>query len=356
MKEFKEIFIRDIIEWGVMRFAPDREHYFTLKSGRKSPYFATLANALDSGKKLLKTGSAYIDAMPLATLLSDVTVIHGPSMKGIPLAPVMVAELGDRGKNMKYAFDFKEGPEQIKNDPLIGGKLRNEKPGIKIIDVLDAGLLRHYDCNNIAAAAMTEDLYECLIRSYSLDDIDCIVGKAYGGIVPAALLVRHIAKRDGKDVRFVYDRISTKHYGVSGESNFVGTLKSDDRVLVINGHLETLGGVFGHITANDTLEEVDDVITTGKAKRESKHKVEKIHPRAKWRGVHVAVYRGEIDETGQTVQQSLDEHGLNPLTWIVDAKEIFEYAHNRNIAGKIWVDDVQYAAFQEYLEEFGVKA
>ena len=53
------------------------------------------------------------------------------------------------------------------------------------------------------------------------------------------------------------------------------------------------------------------------------------------------------------MQQSLEEHGLTPLTWIVEAKEIFEHAHNREIAGKIWVDDVQYAAYQEYNKEFG---
>jgi orotate phosphoribosyltransferase len=351
MEDFKESFIRNIISWGVMKFAPDREHYFTLKSGRKSPYFANMANAMNSGDRLDKTGTSYARSVGD----SYFTVAHGPSMKGIPLVPVIAAEMQWHG-GINYAFDFKEGPQQIMNDALIGVKLRREKKDLQILDTLDTGMLSQRDCNGYSAIAMAEDLREKLLRNYDLDKIDCVVGKAYGGIVPAALLVRQIAREDNKDLRFVYDRISGKNYGVTSESNFVGDLREGDRVLVVDGRLESVGGVFGRITADDTLKEFDDVITTGKAKRESKHKVEKFHPKAKWNGVNVGVYRGEVDETGQTVQQSLEEHGLSPLGWIVDAKEIFDFAHNREIDGKVYVDGIAYDAFLGYMGEFGAKS
>lgn len=351
MEEFKEKFIVHLLESGVLRFAPTRAEYFTLKSGRKSPYFANMASAMDSGAKLAKTATAYANSLQQS---SEYTVLHGPAMKGIPLAPVIATEFYDDQR--RFAFDFKEGPEQIRQDPLIGTKLRREKPGVQILDTLDAGLLRHVDCSNSAATALGEDLYQRLTRDYSLDDVDCIVGKAYGGIVPAALLVKEIAVKGGKDIRFVYDRISAKTHGVSSESNFVGPLKEKDRIIVVDGKLESVGGVFGRITQRDVLKEVDDVITTGKAKRESKHKVEKIHPHAKWSGVHVAVYRGEVDESGQTVQKSLEEHGLDPLSWIVSARDIFEFARNREVVGKVWINDEQYQAFLAYMKEFGAEA
>ncbi|QQG39965.1 MAG: hypothetical protein HYS81_00960 [Candidatus Aenigmatarchaeota archaeon] len=350
MERFQEEFISNLLEWNAVKIAPDREHYFKLKSGRMSPYFVNMATAMDSGKRLWQTAEAYAGSVIPSD--NDDIVAHGPAMKGIPLVPLIAAESWrlDRAA-MKYAFDFKEGPVQISQDALIGVKLRHEKPGIKILDTLDAGTLKHTECNSVSAVALANDLYGRFVRNYSPDDVDVIVGKAYGGIGPAALLAREIAGRDNVDIRFVYDRVSAKTHGVSGESSFVGRLEENDRALVVDGHLESIGSVFGHVGDGERLRAFDDVITTGKAKRESKHKVEKRYPKAEWAGVHVAVYRGEVDETGKTVPEALEEHGLAPLSWIVTAEEIFEFAHESKR-----IDDRAMDDFKTYMKEFGAKA
>ncbi len=353
MEEFKERFIDKIIEWGVMKFAPNSKSYFTLKSGRKSPYFANMANAMSSGRRLFEMAQFYVDSIPEKPYFNTA---HGPAMKGVPLAPIVAAEMYDRGKVIKYAFDFKDGLIKIRRDPPIGIKLRKEKD-VQILDVVDAGLLRPLDCNGFSATALGEQLYDRVSTHYDLSKVDCIVGKAYAGIVPAALLLREMSKRNRElDLRFAYDRITTKAHGVSSESNFVGDLHNGDKVLVIDGRLENVGGVFGDIREGDVLRPFDDVITTGKAKRESKFKVEKVHPDVRWGGTHVGIYRGEKDEVGRTVIESLKEYDLDPLMWIVHARDIFKRAHNRQIAGQVHIDDTAMEAFEAYMKEFGAEA
>ena len=347
LKPYQESFVRNLIEWDVVKFGE-----FKLKSGRPSPYFVNMATAMDSGQRLLETGASYAESAWPAT---EFTVAHGPAMKGIPLVPAIAASLLERGKHVKFAFDFKEGPVQVSRDPPIGVKLRVQEPTVRIVDSIDTGLMTQRECNSVSAQMLAEDLHTRLTRNYSLDDIDCVVGKAYGGIVPAALLVREIAKREGVDLRFAYDRVSTKQHGVTSEADLVGRIQPNDRVLVVDGRLEKIGGVYGHIGVDDSIRTFDDVITTGKAKRESKHKVDKTHPRARWDGVHVGVYRGEVDEEGRTVDDSLREHGLDPLRYIVSAEDVFRYAHNKEFGGHVRVDDKAMEVFRAHLAKYGPK-
>ena len=63
---------------------------FTLKSGRKSPYFIN-TGCFNQGGDLARLGAAYADAVRRA-FGDGITVIFGPAYKGIPLALAAAAE------------------------------------------------------------------------------------------------------------------------------------------------------------------------------------------------------------------------------------------------------------------------
>ena len=71
-------FVGEMIERGVLRFGD-----FTLKSGRKSPYFFNLGS-IDDGAGLSMLGGAYAQAIVSLQAVPD--VIFGPAYKGIPIA------------------------------------------------------------------------------------------------------------------------------------------------------------------------------------------------------------------------------------------------------------------------------
>ena len=108
---------------------------FTLKSGKKSPYFFNVGSFFSEG---------YIDR--LAVLYSELIirkkfefdVIFGPAYKGIPLAASVSASLSGRiSKPIPFAFDRKEEKEHGEGGNIVG-VLQNKKVLI-IDDVLTAG-------------------------------------------------------------------------------------------------------------------------------------------------------------------------------------------------------------------------
>ncbi len=102
METYKEEFIRFMVEANVLKFGD-----FTLKSGRKSPFFMN-AGAYVTGSQLSRLGEAYARAIH-AAYGEDFDVLFGPAYKGIPLA-VVTAEAFSRlyGKEVKYCSDRKE--------------------------------------------------------------------------------------------------------------------------------------------------------------------------------------------------------------------------------------------------------
>ena len=79
MEQYKSDFIRFMIDSDVLKFGD-----FTLKSGRKSPFFMN-AGAYVTGTQLIKLGEYYARAINDAFGL-DFDILFGPAYKGIPLA------------------------------------------------------------------------------------------------------------------------------------------------------------------------------------------------------------------------------------------------------------------------------
>jgi orotate phosphoribosyltransferase len=124
-------FVGEMIERGVLRFGD-----FTLKSGRKSPYFFNLGS-IDDGAGLAILGDAYANAIvSLGRELPD--VLFGPAYKGIPIAvAAAVALRRDHGISVGVAFNRKEPKSHGEGGSLIGHPLRGRV--LIVDDVMTAG-------------------------------------------------------------------------------------------------------------------------------------------------------------------------------------------------------------------------
>ena len=106
---------------------------FTLKSGRKSPYFIN-AGAFNDGRKIARLGAFYaekiVEEIEAGNLPKDVDTVFGPAYKGIPLGvSTAIALTSAHGMEVGYTFDRKE-----KKDHGDGGMMV-----LLVDDVMTAG-------------------------------------------------------------------------------------------------------------------------------------------------------------------------------------------------------------------------
>ena len=102
MEAYKQEFIDFMVESDVLKFGE-----FTLKSGRKSPFFMN-AGAYVTGSQLKKLGEYYAKAIH-ETYGDDFDVLFGPAYKGIPLGVVTAIAYSELyGKEVRYCSDRKE--------------------------------------------------------------------------------------------------------------------------------------------------------------------------------------------------------------------------------------------------------
>jgi orotate phosphoribosyltransferase len=108
---------------------------FTLKSGRKSPYFFN-AGVFNSGKLLQQLGSYYATAIQQVSLNFD--VLFGPAYKGISLATSTAIALAQQySRDIPVCFNRKEIKNHGEGGALIGAPLKGNV--LMIDDVITAG-------------------------------------------------------------------------------------------------------------------------------------------------------------------------------------------------------------------------
>jgi len=132
MIKYKENFIRFMVDCGVLTFGE-----FTLKSGRKSPYFLNAGN-YNTGFALSKLGEFYADC--ITDNLSEFDVLFGPAYKGIPLCVSTAAALSSKhNKNVAYCFDRKEAKEHGEGGLFVGKQLADNDKIVIVDDVMTSG-------------------------------------------------------------------------------------------------------------------------------------------------------------------------------------------------------------------------
>ncbi len=130
MKAYQREFIEFALEKQVLKFGE-----FTLKSGRKSPYFFN-AGLFNSGRDLAKLGRYYAAALVDSGIAYD--VLFGPAYKGIPIASataVQLAELHDQ--DVPWCFNRKEAKDHGEGGNLVGCPLKGRI--MLVDDVIPAG-------------------------------------------------------------------------------------------------------------------------------------------------------------------------------------------------------------------------
>lgn len=133
MEEYKREFIEFMVESDVLKFGD-----FTLKSGRKSPFFMN-AGAYVTGEQLMRLGEYYARAIHDNFGL-DFDVVFGPAYKGIPLATSAAGALArDYGVDKPYFFNRKEVKDHGEGGSLVGYQPKDGDRIIIIEDVITAG-------------------------------------------------------------------------------------------------------------------------------------------------------------------------------------------------------------------------
>ena len=134
MEGYKQEFIRFMVDSDVLKFGD-----FTLKSGRKSPFFMN-AGAYVTGSQLKKLGEYYAKAIH-DRYGDDFDVLFGPAYKGIPLAVVTAIAYSELyGKEIRYCSDRKEEKDHgADKGSVLGSSLRDGDRVIMSEDVTTSG-------------------------------------------------------------------------------------------------------------------------------------------------------------------------------------------------------------------------
>ena len=133
MEQYKQEFIEFMVESDVLKFGD-----FTLKSGRKSPFFMN-AGAYVTGSQLKRLGEYYAKAIH-DNYGDDFDVLFGPCYKGIPLSVETTIAFSELyGKEIRYCSNRKEVKDHGDTGILLGSKIKDGDKVVIIEDVTTSG-------------------------------------------------------------------------------------------------------------------------------------------------------------------------------------------------------------------------
>lgn len=197
MEQYKEDFIEFMVDSDVLRFGD-----FTLKSGRKSPFFMN-AGLYVTGSQLKKLGEYYAKAIH-NTYGDEFDVLFGPAYKGIPISVVTAIAYSELyGKEIRYCSDRKEEKDHgADKGGLLGSPLKDGDRVIMIEDVTTSGKSMEETVPKVKAAANVEikGLMVSLNRmevglggvKSALEEIQDTYGFPANAIVSMADVVEHL--------------------------------------------------------------------------------------------------------------------------------------------------------------------
>ena len=171
--------------------------------------------------------------------------------------------------------------------------------------------------------------YAQAITAHFGDKFDGIYGPAYKGIPLCITTAMGLAAR-GMDTGYLFNRKEAKTY--ADKSTLVGMGLTPETRLIL----------------------VDDVITSGKAIRES-IEVLKNNSNPKVEGIVISVNRQEKGKGEQNALAEVADILGVPVFAIVTLEEIKTILHNKEINGQVVIDDAMLAKINAYLEEYGAK-
>ena len=214
MEQYKQEFIEFMVESQVLKFGD-----FTLKSGRKSPFFMN-AGAYVTGAQLRKLGEYYAKAIHDNYGL-DFDVIFGPAYKGIPLTVATTMAISELyGKEVRYCSNRKEVKDHGDTGILLGSKLKDGDKVIIIEDVTTSGksIEETYPILKAQADVEIKGLIVSLNRNEkgkqdhqtALDEIKELYGFETAAIVSMPEVVEHLYNKECNGQVVINDEIKAR--------------------------------------------------------------------------------------------------------------------------------------------------
>ena len=212
MEQYQQEFIEFMVDCRVLKFGD-----FTLKSGRKSPFFMN-AGGYVTGSQLMGLGEYYAKAIH-DTYGDDFDVLFGPAYKGIPISVVTaVAYSKLYGKEVRYCSDRKEEKDHgADKGSFLGSKLQDGDRVIMIEDVTTSGKSMEETVPKVRGAADVEivGLMVSLNRmekglssdKCALDEIEEKYGFKTAAIVDMSDVVEHLYNKPYKGEVFIDDTL-----------------------------------------------------------------------------------------------------------------------------------------------------
>ncbi|MBQ9699136.1 MAG: orotate phosphoribosyltransferase [Lachnospiraceae bacterium] len=214
MEQYKQDFIEFMVDCKALKFGD-----FTLKSGRKSPFFMN-AGAYVTGSQLKKLGECYAKAIH-DTYGDDFDVLFGPAYKGIPISVVTAIAYSELyGKEVRYCSDRKEEKDHgADKGSFLGSKLQDGDRVVMIEDVTTSGKSMEETVPKVKGAADVEivGLMVSLNRmevglggnKSALDEITERYGFPANAIVSMAEVTEHLHNKPYKGEVYINDDMKT---------------------------------------------------------------------------------------------------------------------------------------------------
>ena len=188
-----------------------------------------------------------------------------------------------------------------------------------------------------AGAYVTGSQLRRLGKSYAMaihnaygDDFDVLFGPAYKGIPLSVATVAAFDEIYGKEIRYSSNRKEIKDHGDTGI--LLGSkIKSGDKVVII-----------------------EDVTTSGKSIEET-YPIIKSMGDVKVVGMMVSLDRGERGKSEASALNEVSSLYGFPTGAIVTMKEVIEYLYNREVQGRIVIDDEIKSRIDDYYKQYGAR-
>ncbi len=162
-------------------------------------------------------------------------------------------------------------------------------------------------------------------------EFDVIFGPAYKGIPLSVVTTSVLFSEFKKNASYCFNRKEAKDHGADQGSVLVGApLNSETRVVLI-----------------------DDVITAGTAIRESLD-ILKAHGGPKVKGIFIALNRMEKNNDDKNALLEIEKTLGVKVYSIVTLDDVIEALHNKEVGGRVYIDDVQMEIITNYRKQYGV--
>ncbi|MFH1534077.1 MAG: orotate phosphoribosyltransferase [Nitrospirota bacterium] len=160
-------------------------------------------------------------------------------------------------------------------------------------------------------------------------EADVLFGPAYKGIPLSVVTTSVLYLKHNVNKNYCFDRKEVKSYGM--KDALVGaSLDENTKVLL-----------------------VDDVITAGTAIRVSLETL-KNNGNPKVMGVLIAMDRMEKNNEGVSAMKAIEKDYGFPVFPIVNLDEVIEALYNKEVDGKVYIEDEMMETIKKYRSEYGV--